>query len=376
MHICIIGYGLHPPWTEGMKVTTKNLLEALRKYTDLEVSIISSYDGDCELLEDVKYAKSSKKIKFLGFDLPLHARMSLLMHKLNKSNEIDLFHLGFASHTIFSFISKTVLKKPVVAQLFGGIRHRKLLHLLNTPNRVDAYITSSFDDIRSFPFNSKIYQINPIINSGIFRPLDKASAREYFNLPKDDFICAYIGNLHEQRFPFQLLDKIEEIAKKREDFKFLIITRSRGENPNLPIINNLGTDVIIKTMNLSEEEKVLAYNVPDVLIFPFKRSVLYYKDGVVIDPPITMLEAMSCGKSVIASNILSIPYIIEDGVNGFLVESDDLEGFKRKIIEVMEGVYDMKKIGENARNAIIQDLHPKKIALEVKEVYEKVINNV
>ena len=369
MHICIIGNGLHPPWNEGMKNTTKNLIEALREYTDLDVSVISSYDRNCELSENVTYAKSSKT-KFIGFDLLLNAHVSLLMHKLNKNNEVDIFYLGHVSHTLFSFTSKVILKKPVVAQFFGGIRHKNLLRLLKTPNRIDTYITTSWDDIRLFPFNSKICQINPIINLDILRPLDKRRAREYFKLSEDDFIAGYIGNLHEQRLSFQLLDKIKEIAKERDDFKFLIF--SSGEKRDLSIINNFGTDVIIKTMNLSEEEKVLAYNALDLLIFPFKRSVLYYRDGVVIDPPITMLEAMSCGKTVIASNAISIPHIIKDGVNGFLVEPDDLEGFKQKIIEVMELNYDTKKIGENARKTIIKDFNPKKIAFEVKKVYEEV----
>jgi glycosyltransferase involved in cell wall biosynthesis len=361
-HICIISYELYPPWNEGMKNTTRNLIEALRKYTDLDVSVISSCDRNCKLWVTPIYAKSP---------ILLNTHISLLMHKLNKNKEVDIFHLCHASHTFFSFIAKEILKKPVIAQFFGGIRHRRLLRFFDTPNRVNAYITSSLDDIQSFPFNSKISQINPIINSDIFRPLDKTMAREYFNLPKDDFICAYIGNLHEQRLSFQLLDKIKEIAKERDNFKFLIITREGS--PKLPPTIDNSEDMIVKTMNLSEEEKVLAYNAPDLFIFPFKRSVLYYNDGVVIDPPITMLEAMSCGKTVIASNVITIPYIVKDGVNGFLVEPDNLEGFKQKIIEVMELNYDIKKMEENARETIIRDFNPNKIAFEVKKVYEEVL---
>lgn len=389
MHVGIIGYWLHPPWNEGMKNTTRNLVEALREYTDLDVSVVSSYDRGCELIENVKYAKSSiikeiiEKTKFFGaeYDLLLNARMARLMYKLCKENDLDLFHLCFASHSIFSFVSKIILKKPVIAQSFGGIKHTKLLSLLNTPNRIDMHITSSRGDIQSFPFSSKICLINPIINSSIFRPLNKTLAREHFNLPKDDFIVAYMGSLHETRFPLQLLGIIKELTKEIRCFKLLVITRlvhnEYRENFAKTIKSlGIGENVMIEAFDLGKTEKIFAYNAPDLFIFPFQKHILDLKQRMVIDPPITMLETMSCGKPVIASNVLSMPHIIEDGVNGFLVEPDDFYGFKRKIIEVVEGNYDTKKIGDTARETIIRDFNPKKIALEVKEIYGKVINNV
>jgi len=391
MHICVVGYGLHPPWNEGMKNTTKNLIEALREHTDLDVSVISSYDENCELLEGVRYAKSSaiknilRKISHLGgfriheyeYDLLMNYRMAKLIKEINHEKEIDIFHLFFASHSFFSYFAKK-LNKPVIAQTFGAVKHHGWLRILQTNKRIDAYITTSNEDISSlqslaFP-EERICKINPIIDTDHFKQEGKEIAREYFGLHEDDFIAGYIGNLFQERFPMEILSKIKEIVEEKRDFKFLIISHNKNEQMEKEIARlGISKNILYKVMNLSEEEKVLAYSALDVVLFPFSNIISEHKYRIVIDPPITMLEAMSCGKPVIASNILSIPYIIEDGINGFLVEPDDLEGFKRKIIEVMEGTYDTKKIGENARKTIIRDFNPKKVAGEVKKNYEVVL---
>jgi len=393
MHVCGIGYRIYPPLDEGMTITTFNLLNALREYTNIDVSIISSCSNNSQLFKDVLYAKQSpinrilKGTRFHEFehDYFMNAQMIRLLFKLNKEKKIDIVHIFFASHTIFSLAAR-YLKIPVVAQLFGGVKHLGLLKAFRTFNRIDAYITTSAIDAKDLlsmgVSKEKIYKINPIIRSDMLKPVGKLESRAYFDLPKDAFIIAYMGNLKHERFPLQLVKEIKRLKTElgRDDIILFIISRPLPVNKSWGNLIkkcaaslNIMDNVILKIETIQEAEKVLILNTPDVFIFPFQQSILNLQDRVVIDPPITMLEAMSCGKLVIASNILSIPYIIKDGINGFLVEPGDLEGLKQKIIEVVEGNYDTRTIEENARKTIVRDFHPKEVALKVKGIYKEVI---
>ena len=65
---------------------------------------------------------------------------------------------------------------------------------------------------------------------------------------------------------------------------------------------------------------------------------------------ISIIEAMSCGKICIASRKGAIPEIIDDGVNGFLVESNKEDELSKKIMEVSKMTDEQRIIiEENAR---------------------------
>ena len=68
---------------------------------------------------------------------------------------------------------------------------------------------------------------------------------------------------------------------------------------------------------LDEEELIHEYQECDALIFPTRYEGFGY----------AALEAMACGKPVIATNATSIPEVVHDGVTGILCPVDDIEAF-------------------------------------------------
>jgi trehalose synthase len=63
-------------------------------------------------------------------------------------------------------------------------------------------------------------------------------------------------------------------------------------------------------------------------------------------------EALWKGTPVVASNIGGIPYQIDDGEGGFLVEPHDNEGFAERIIHILQNPNEAKAIGEKAKEKV------------------------
>lgn len=87
------------------------------------------------------------------------------------------------------------------------------------------------------------------------------------------------------------------------------------------------------------------------------------------------LEAMAVGTPIIGTKVGGIPDFLEDGKTGLFVKTDDPKDLAEKILMVLEDG-DLKRIlSENGRKLVEERYNWDKIAVLMKEVYEKVINN-
>jgi glycosyltransferase involved in cell wall biosynthesis len=77
---------------------------------------------------------------------------------------------------------------------------------------------------------------------------------------------------------------------------------------------------------------VAAYRSALCVVLPSVYRTLYGQETLV--PELlgqTLLEAMACGAPVLATNVASLPEVVEDGVTGFLVPPNDSVGLQAKL---------------------------------------------
>jgi hypothetical protein len=87
-----------------------------------------------------------------------------------------------------------------------------------------------------------------------------------------------------------------------------------------------------------------------------------YREGL----PLNVMEAILCGKPVIASNNRGHRELIQDGVNGYIVEPDDVSGFAEKTKRTISQT-NMNGYGIHQSVALFMD---KNVARELNELYD------
>jgi glycosyltransferase involved in cell wall biosynthesis len=113
--------------------------------------------------------------------------------------------------------------------------------------------------------------------------------------------------------------------------------------------------------NLKEEDLISAYKSCDVFVLPSLQEGL----------PTVLLEAMAARKPVVSTNVGGVPYLLQDGFNGFMVNPADPQGLADKITILLSDYKVHQTISENGYQTILNKYRWNKIVKNIIEQYKK-----
>jgi glycosyltransferase involved in cell wall biosynthesis len=102
----------------------------------------------------------------------------------------------------------------------------------------------------------------------------------------------------------------------------------------------------------------------DVFVAPFRDT------REVADIPLAILEAMACGKAVVATRVGGIPEIIRHCENGLLVNPNDSIGLGEALCSLLKNQQMSEELGNNASKYAIQNHSLEIVAEKMEFVYE------
>ena len=85
------------------------------------------------------------------------------------------------------------------------------------------------------------------------------------------------------------------------------------------------------------------------------------------------LEAMACGKPVIASAVGGIYSLVKDGETGLLVPPKDPDGIAERIISLLRNAEEAERLGRGARAAVEENFTVDIVAEKTEAAYRKAI---
>lgn len=85
--------------------------------------------------------------------------------------------------------------------------------------------------------------------------------------------------------------------------------------------------------------------------------------------PLSIEEAMAAGVPVVTSNRCGMPYMVQDGVTGWLVDPENPAEIADRLARVL-GARDQRRLmGERARAVALERFHPARVAARTLDVY-------
>lgn len=124
--------------------------------------------------------------------------------------------------------------------------------------------------------------------------------------------------------------------------------------------NEVGADVLFINEGISDESLVELYATADVFVLPS-----------LFEPcPLVLLEAMACGKPIVATKIGGNPELIENKKSGLLVSAGNSNEIASAVNELLANEKFAKRLGANARTLAVKRFTWEKTAREVERFYK------
>lgn len=89
-----------------------------------------------------------------------------------------------------------------------------------------------------------------------------------------------------------------------------------------------------------------------------------------------ILDAMACGKAVVAATIGSHLSLIKDYETGILVDTKNVQDLSNAILQLVENQSLRKKLGENSKTFVAKHFSLETMAEETTLLYEKILNEM
>lgn len=176
-------------------------------------------------------------------------------------------------------------------------------------------------------------------------------------------IITTIGNLRANKNHSFFIDLMGGIIESSPNTIGWIIGQPVDDEPNIQ--NELSNK--IKNMGLQDRVMMLGFH-PDPLEL-LGMSTVFVLPSISEGTPNVILEAMSIGLPVVASNVGGIKDLIRPHENGFLFDKDDKEGFKRIILKLLNDARYNKSVGEKGYTYVVNNHNPLKINKHFNSIF-------
>lgn len=182
---------------------------------------------------------------------------------------------------------------------------------------------------------------------------------------KDDTLnFLFLGFIQTAKGIFDLVELLKSYHNEYKGKLHLYIGGARFEEERLReyIKENKLNDIITMCGWVTGNKKIELINQSDVYILPS------YKEG----SPISIIECMTYGLPIVATNVGGIPEMIEDGKNGLLFEPGKKEAMKHSIDTLLNNPSLRELMGKNAKEASLK-YFPKNVKKELSNLYESLL---
>lgn len=331
---------------EPIILFTKNT-EYLGKIINNDISYI--YCGNC---------KSNIKKLYLLSDLPKKYNIKVI-----HSHQYNANYLTSA----IKFFNKYWRKIPCVMTCHGWIEN----NIKDKYYTFWDFFTYLFSDFLICVSNKDVKRLNKnvffknkkkeYIPNGVKinnTRINKNTILKKYNLPNNKKIVAYVGRLAPEK-RVDLVIKSAKINCQRDDIIYLICGSGDEENKIKELISSYKLEnKVFMLGHISNIQEI--YSILDILVLASDTE----------GTPRVVLEAMSNGICVVATNVGGLKEIIDNNKNGVLVNKGDYKSISENIDYLLSNDAIRKKYAEFGKKKIISKFNIIEMGKKIENIYD------
>lgn len=287
-----------------------------------------------------------------------------LLHVFSVSQDGLLGRLSGFHPSLVSVLGYDVFNVPDYSKIMRRIVIRNLKYydwVGSTSNMMAQQIKKLYPGINRLT-------ITPFgVSTEIFKPIS--------NLKNDEFIT--IGTVKTMNYKYGIDILIKAYAKTFEILSLTMPQISKkmrllivGDGPQLNELKRLTEELKIDG-NVNFTGFIKNKNIPEYLnrmdIYVAMSRMKSESFGVAI------VEASACSLPVIVSDMGGLPEVIENGITGFLVESENVDALSEAIIKLINDKELREKMGNSGRKFVKEKYEWSKCTEIMKSIYDRLM---
>jgi len=174
----------------------------------------------------------------------------------------------------------------------------------------------------------------------------------------------FVGRLSKQKDPLLLLRAFSELPPELKNKAKIVII---GDGPKREKLENF-----IKQSKLEEKIKLRGALPREKVFEMLRESDIFVLTSNWEGFPRTILEAMSFGLAIVASDVGGVREAINEDC-GILVKRGDKEGLKRALEKLLKNPEIVQKMGEKSRERVEREFSLEKMLRATEQVYQEIL---
>lgn len=281
---------------------------------------------------------------------------SVLFARQMQAENINHVHAHFASHPAAAgFIIHRLAGIPYSFTAHGSDLHRDR-HMLHEKVAEAAFVVPISDYNKEMiisecqgNYRDKITVIHCGVDTEVFRFRSTETPHEKGGNP---FMILCVGTLHEVKGQAYLIEACRKLQESGIDF----VCHFVGDGPDKPALAELAAQAgILKKMcfhGLQKQERIAQLlQDADVLVAPSVPTSDGRREGI----PVVLIEAMSSGVPIVASNISGIPELVLDEGTGLLVPPRDAAALADALERYYRDPSMRRRLGRSGREKVVKE---------------------
>jgi len=365
---------------------------AVEFVTCMPVSKRAFFDANIPVSVSFNIYTSSAKPQSIGYSF-IYLSKAVLWAITQGRGKVDIMHghSGYAGYAWVSYLMGIIIGCPKVHTIYcpinsGSSESKKWINKVFNTISFTKYSLDRLDKIVAMSKNisdslvnagidkSKIITITNSIDTERYKPDSSASLNVRRNLEfgEKERIVLFVGNLVYAKGLDLLIEAMAEISTNEKRCR-LIVTLE---------LEHKGFSEKWRQMEKRITELSLEKNIVRLGMIDYMPQLLAAADIVVApyrntngpsDYPLAVMEAMSCGTSVVGTKVGGIPELITDGETGYLVDANNVSSLSKAIVKLLKYPDLREEIGAAARTKILNQYSVDRISKEHMNLYNDVL---